>query len=326
MKLRQFDGKRSKPLPVKPVDYNATVIHKELLTPTLGIFRVKPDDPMDPFIPGQYTVLGLNHPEKGPVLRAYSIASPPSTVSDYLEFFIRYVSKPASDNPLTHLIFKLDAGDRIHMRNKTRGKFTVDHTMGVDDERLRVFVAAGTGLAPFTSIVFQHAEQHSGNPGNHAILHGSSYPIDLGYRDDLEKLMNGNGVTRYLPTISRPQEAPDWQGFTGRVETLLSGEKIAETESALGLGHGEFSAQNCTVMICGLQGTIANTMINLLDRGFVPEDRKIRNAFGIPKDEPATLFWEQYDTEPIIDLKDEALVAELAGRLRNSGIALDPSI
>ncbi len=303
----------------KPVEYNATIIHKKLHTPTLGVFRVRPDEPIGGFIPGQYAILGLNHSEKGGVMRAYSIASPPCVHEDYYEFYVRYVNQPTSTNPLTHLLFEAEEGDRILMRKRIQGHFTVEKTMGLDDPRMRVLVASGTGLAPFTSMVFEWHHQ-LGHTRNSAIVHGASYPTDLGYREELEEVMNRGEQQRYLPTISRPKEVPGWDGLTGRVENHFAPESIGVLEERLGLGEGGFNPRNCTVMICGLQGTIANTLTSLLYRGFVPGDRKLRRVFGIPKDLEASLFFEQYDTTPIIDTKDEALVSELVERLRAAGV------
>ena len=303
----------------KPVEYNATITHINLLTPTLGIFRVKPDEPAESFIPGQYVILGLNHEEKGGVMRAYSIASPPYLHNEYFEFFVRYVNHPTSDNPLTHLLFAAKEGDRIMMRKRIQGHFTVEKTMGLEDPRLRVLVASGTGLAPFTSMVFEWYHQ-LGHARNSAILYGASYPTDLGYREELEAVLNRSEHPRFLPSISRPHEAPEWDGLTGRIENHFSPEQIGFLEHQLGLPEGGFNPENCTVMICGLQGTIANTLTSLLYRGFVPADRKLRRVFGIPQEVKPTLFFEQYDTTPIIDTKDEAVVAELVERLRAAGV------
>ena len=305
----------------KPVEYNATVIYKKLLTDTLGIFRVKADFPFDHFIPGQYAILGLNHAEKGGVMRAYSIASAPHLHTEYLEFYIRYVANPTSDNPMTHLLFKVNEGDRIMCRNKIQGHFTVEKTMGLEDQRLRLFVASGTGLAPFTSIVFQ--EHHlTGKAGNNAIIHGASYPYDLGYVEELEATMNTGGAKRYIATVSRPGEAKDWKGLVGRVESHFEPEKLPALERELGLPVGGFNPNNVAIMICGLQGTIANTITSLMHRGFVPGDKKLRRAFGIPEEQRGDVYYEQYDTTPIIDTKDTALVAECRSRLEKAGVTL----
>ena len=58
------------------------------------------------------------------------------------------------------------------------------------------------------------------------------------------------------------------------------------------------------------------TIINLAPRGFVPDNRKLRRALAIDDSRPAALFWEQYDNTPVIDPKDEALIAKLRGDLQ----------
>ncbi len=313
-------------MPRKPIDYNATITERLDLAEGLAIFRVRPDEPaFETFLPGQYTVLGLNHPEKGSVLRAYSIASPPQTLPGYLDFYIRYVKSPASDNPLTHLLFDRHAGDRIHLGTKIRGKFTVENEVGQDDSRLRVCVAAGTGLAPFTSMVFDHF-QRLGPTSQYLVLHGASYPRDLGYKPEMEEHLNsGSGKPRYFPTISRdPGEEPwDENGWRGRVESFFEEEKLQHLERTAGLEPGHITANNAVVFICGLTGTIANTLTALLRRGFVPGELKVRHALWIPKEMPASLFFEQYDTEPVLDLKNEALLEEYRERLRSAGVELE---
>jgi len=309
----------------KPIDYNATVTRRTDLADGLAIFKVRPDESQfGTFHPGQYTVLGLNHPEKGPVLRAYSIASPPHVLPDF-DFYVRYVREPASDNPLTHLLFELRDGDRIHIGTKIKGHFTVEHLVGPDDDRLRVCVAAGTGLAPFTSMVFD-AIHHGRDPRRFLVLHGASYPHDLGYREEMHRAMNASGKPpRYFPTVSRDSGDGAWpgDGWRGRVESFFEPGKIERLEHAAGLASGFVTPENAVVFICGLTGTIANTLTLLLDRGFVPAELKVRNALRIPKDTKPSLFFEQYDTDPVLDLADEALLEDCRQRLRRAGVALD---
>ena len=66
---------------------SAELLSTELITPYLGIFKFKPEQPI-PFTAGQYVTLGVRRPglegpgvrvenEKGTVLRPYSVASSP---------------------------------------------------------------------------------------------------------------------------------------------------------------------------------------------------------------------------------------------------------
>jgi hypothetical protein len=70
------------------------------------------------------------------------------------------------------------------------------------------------------------------------------------------------------------------------------------------------------VYVCGLAGTIAGTIVPLIDRGFVPDVDRIRNALGVPPEVGSSVFYEHYDNEPAIDVNDPAVVEPLRVRLQ----------
>src|SRR5258705_9795414 len=233
----------------KPLEYNATLVERVDITDALTLFRVQPDKPPEKqrwFVPGQYCVLGMNNADKselGSVRRSMSIASAPEDQGP-AEFYIRWVAKPESQNPLTHLLWKLKNGDRVYMRAVAAGVFTVKDTVGVDDPRFRIMVAAGTGSAPFVSMVRSELRRNpNADLSKWVLLHGASYPADLGYRDELMQLVERNKL-RYWGTVSRPKEAPDWRGDVGRVEAFFEGARLTDLEKRLGLPEGGFTPQN----------------------------------------------------------------------------------
>jgi ferredoxin--NADP+ reductase len=305
----------------KPLEYNATLTERVDITDALTLFRITPDKMPEQrpwFVPGQYCVLGLNNaekPELGSVRRSMSIASAPEDPGP-IEFYIRWVAKPESENPLTHLLWKLATGDRVYMRAVAAGVFTVKDTIGNDDPRIRVMVAAGTGSAPFVSMVRSELRRDPATDlSKWALLHGASYPADLGYRDELHGMVERNRL-RYWGTVSRPREAPDWKGDTGRVEGFFEGARLDDLERRLGLPPGGFTPRNVVIFICGLTGTITGTIIPLIDRGFVPDFKRIREALGVPADTKDSVFYEQYDTEPVINVKDPTVVEPLRARMQ----------
>src|SRR5437588_530341 len=100
--------------------YNATVVRLQKVQPDLLIMRVRPDFPLPPHKPGQYTVLGLGYweprfpgcqeealapgEEKKLARRSYSISCPIldgdallAPGADWLEFYVVLVR--ASDRP-----------------------------------------------------------------------------------------------------------------------------------------------------------------------------------------------------------------------------------
>jgi ferredoxin--NADP+ reductase len=304
------------------LDYNATLLERIDLSEALAIFRIKPDDPPPEgpwFIPGQYMTLGLNNEgdlDKGSVRRPMSIASEPQQ-REYLDFYVRYVNRPESDNPLTHLLWTMKKGDRMFVRPKAVGKFTVEDTIGADDPRIRVLVAAGTGLAPFTSMVFDKVRADAkADLSKFAILQAASYPNEVGYKEELDKLARDNGL-KYMASISRPKEAPEWTGHTGRVEDFFLADRLDALEDALGLDRGGFGPQTCAILICGLTGTIGNTIERCFPRGFMTDNRKVRRALDIPDSWAPTIFYEAYDTTPPLDIKDEANVERLKKMLKS---------
>ena len=259
--------------------------------------------------------LGDNNPA-GSTRRAYSIASPPSE-KRWFELFIRRVSEENAQSayPLTHILFDRKPGDGLWVGPKIVGRFTLEHTLRPDDNRVRVFVAAGTGLAPFVSIIDQAIAQgeisENGDVPPYLILHGTSYPHELGYRGDLEKTLNKLGQLGYIPTVSRPNEVPDWLGDVGRVETFFDGEKLDRLEERLGKEPGWLTPSNAVVYICGLQGTIANTIRSLVARGFVPDNRAMRKRMKLPPELLASLYFEQYDSAPILDVEEAERLGSL---------------
>jgi ferredoxin--NADP+ reductase len=284
---------------------NATLVERIELDPTLVIFRIRPDvipAPGEPwFLPGQYVTIGA-----AKIQRAYSIASEPEE-RRWLEFYIRFAREPATESPLTHLLWTMPVGARLHLGEKIAGRFTLERTVAVGDTRFKLLVAAGTGLAPFVSMVRRAKRVGDAKAlGRFVILHGVSHPHELAYRDELEDAASRYGM-RYLPTVSRPAGHPEWTGLTGRVEGLL---EAARLESV------EFRPEEAVVYVCGFRDTIAGSVRRLLGRGYIPEDRRLRRMLGIAEPSAPSLFFEQYDLEPVFDAKDTALIDSLRAELK----------
>jgi len=288
-----------------PLTPNATLVERIDVAPALAIFRVRPDAiPVDGgpwFVPGQYVTLGLQE-----LQRAYSIASEPEE-RRWLEFYIRYARNPETDTPLTHRLFDLPVGGRLHVGERIVGRFTLARTLPAGDRRWRLFIAAGTGLAPFVSMVRSAARGGDADALRRTVvLHGASHTNEFAYGDELEEAGRRYGL-RYVPTLSRPLEHPEWTGRVGRVEEQIDDDS---SHGIAGLGP-----DTAIAYICGFRGTIAQSVRSLLRRGFAPEDRRLRRLLGIPDAKAAGLFFEQYDLEPVFDPADTRLIAALRAEL-----------
>lgn len=189
---------------------NATLAGRVELTASVARFVVRPDGGRPAFRPGQYMALGLTVDDRL-LQRPYSTASAASGDGE-LEFFIRRVPGGA----LTPLLWELPVGARLRL-GRPKGRFTLIP----GDERVHLFLATGTGLAPFVSMLSEL--QARGRPARVIILHGVSYAAELGYRDRFERWRaRGRSVT-YVPSVSRPAAPGNagWNGRTGRLDAIL---------------------------------------------------------------------------------------------------------
>lgn len=189
---------------------NATLIERHDLTDAIAIFRVRPDESPAAFVPGQYFSVGLV--AGGELLqRPYSNAAPAG--SHVLEFLIRLVP----GGTLTPALWQAPIPARLHV-GRARGLFTLQ----ARDQRSHLFVATGTGLAPFVAMAGALLEQPGPPPA--VVVHGVAHVAELAYRNHFGNLQ-ARGRLRYVPAISRPAEAANagWDGATGRATAALPG-------------------------------------------------------------------------------------------------------
>ncbi len=239
------------------------------------------------FRPGQYATLWLTHRGKT-IPRPYSIASSP-VETRVLEFYINLVS----EGRLTHSLWDpevlqgLENGDPGTAAAITgpKGKFVLDP----EDRRDLVFVASGTGLAPFMSMIRKLNEDFLSDPEGFSprrvvVIHGASLSSNLGYHQELSGLASeslrhpGRKLSLvYLPTISRPHVDAAWAGLKGRAEALLEPLPLVGPlppglqEIVRGLLVTMMLPQTHAVYACGHPGTIDSVLRTLGARGFRPD-------------------------------------------------------
>lgn len=239
--------------------YNGRLSRWEEIAPGLAIVGVQALEDPFPFQPGQYATLGLMGPAGKLIQRPMSISSSADDLSEY-EFFIRLVQGGA----LTPLLWERKVGDPINIKG-AKGKFLLQ-----DDGRRALFVASGTGLAPFISMI--ETLRGRGETRDIVLLHGVSYDYDLAWRQHLTELEQGGAFPlRYIGTVSRPQHCPEWTGCTGRAEAVLA-RQLDE--------HG-LTPENTTIYLCGNPDMITAIEEIAAERGFQPE--QVRKELYWPK-------------------------------------------
>lgn len=196
------------------------------------------------FTPGQFISV-IDREDGKEVTRAYSIASPRG--GNRFALCLNRVE----DGIVSPWLFRLQPGDEVEM-HEPLGYFTLRHP-----GHRAVFVATGTGIAPFRSMLLDHLPK---TQPHITLLFGVRYEQGLLYREELEHLAAQYETFRFLPTVTRPTES--WTGRTGRVQAHL--------DEALAIRTPEELA-TVDVYICGLKEMVDDVRKELKQRGF---DRK----------------------------------------------------
>jgi ferredoxin--NADP+ reductase len=225
--------------------YNATVLRLTKVHSDLMLIRVKPDFPMPPHLPGQYTTLGLGfweprHPgcQDEPTLapeeearlgrRSYSISHPvladdgealAAPQNQYLEFYIVLVREASLEKPpvLTPRLFMLRQGDRLNMGEKITGHFTL---AGVKPTDSVLFLSTGTGEAPHNYMTWELLRNN--HQGRILAACCVRYARDLGYLKMHERLMQMHPNYTYLPMTTREGLGPGGKKYVQ--DLIISGE------------------------------------------------------------------------------------------------------
>ncbi len=256
---------------------------KRDLSDGLAIFRFELDRELH-FRAGQYATLWLTHEGKT-TPRPYSIASSPSETRA-VEFYINLVehgrlTPSLWDSGVLEGLRTRKPGTHVEITGP-KGRFLLDPR----ERRNLVFVASGTGLAPFMSMIRKLNEDcqvapESFQPRRVLVIHGVSYSSNLGYREELEALAfdsikdPGRKLSiAYLPTISRPHLDPAWTGLKGRAETLFEFPSELNPDNAdpqfliKSVLRGAIRPETHIVYVCGHPGTIDHVARLLSPLGF----------------------------------------------------------
>jgi len=243
--------------PLDRSEYNATVESIREVRPWLRIFRIRPDAGPLRFIPGQYTVLGLGNWEpyledapslaaeepRALIRRAYSMSSPildaqgklvAAGEEELLEFYIvRTFGTEAHPAELTPRLFRLDAGDRLYVGPRAKGKYTLAAVQSHHDV---VFAATGTGEAPHNVMLAKLLAL--GHRGRILSVVGARETADFGYLDVHRELERRFANYRYVTLTTREPHnldsthprfvgtqyvqqflgGPAWEELWGRIE------------------------------------------------------------------------------------------------------------
>jgi len=183
--------------------YFISYINKE--TPDVFMFRFAARDATKvSFRPGMFVM--LEHSDEIAcvnVCRAYSIASAPE--EDFLEFLISMVH-----GQFTSHLDTAKVGDPYYVSGPY-GQFS----FSPETDKKVLFLAGGTGLAPFLSMLREIKLLGSGTDVR--MLYSVRYPNEILRKAELEELSRQTGLKLNV-TVTRPQPGDGWTGETGHID------------------------------------------------------------------------------------------------------------
>jgi ferredoxin-NADP reductase len=262
------------------------IIEETPSTKTLRFERI--NGPLPPFRPGQYVNVFV---DVDGVLtsRPYSISSAPqlSRAREEPQTLDLTIRDKADGFVAPYLLNEVQVGDELDTTGPA-GSFY--HEPLIDGEEL-VFLAGGSGITPFMSII---REAFGGEEEDRSLkvhlLYGSRVPDDVIFDAELTALAKAHPGLRYSPIISEPP--PGYDGLTG----FLDARAIQEQTGDLG---------GKTVYVCG-PGVMYGFCLEALTELGVPAYKIKRELYGPPDDVTKEPGWPQdLDASTIVEVEVE---------------------
>ncbi len=223
------------------------------------------------FRAGEFVMIGLRTEDR-PLLRAYSIASPPW--DDTLEFY----SIIAPNGPLTSRLCHIKPGDEVLMARKATGTLVLDALTPAS----RLFLlSTGTGFAPFASLL-REPETYT-KFEKIIVTHTCREAAELRYSEDIvnalpEYPLVGEAAALHVMRYATCTRTSCHR--SGRVTDLIwSGKMFSD------LGIAPLSPATDRVMVCGSLPFIHDMQAMLNDKRFIegsnaaPADFVVEKAF-----------------------------------------------
>jgi ferredoxin-NADP reductase len=158
------------------------------------------------FVAGQWLSFKTNKPDGEEIVRAYSIASPPDGNNRFALCLNR-----VQDGFMSNFLCDMKKGDEIACQGPF-GDFILRSPM-----RDTIFIATGTGIAPFRSILQWLLSDETRHQGKQLyLIFGNRTEKDIYYHDEFVCLAAEHPNFHYQPTLSRG--GPSWQGLNGYVQ------------------------------------------------------------------------------------------------------------
>lgn len=249
--------------------------------PMLARARFRTNEDVD-FLAGQY--VGLRYDGTS---RAYSLANSPT--EDDLEICVRRVP---GGRLSPRICDGLAVGDEITVRGPYGELVLQDHS-----SRDMVFLATGTGVAPFKSMidyVFETGrDEYQGDKRDVWLFLGAAWKDDLPYFEEFRELNRTRANFHFVPCLSREPSLSDWDGETDYVQHALL-KHVEPTAVTTGIGErlerwlqrdpqsgieARFDPTDAEVYACGINAMV-HSLVRTAEQLGVPLNCIDSEGFG----------------------------------------------
>jgi len=219
----------------------AVIIATKDHTPDTRTFtlRLKNGEQRIDFRPGQFNMLGLPGFGEAPI----TFSSPPQGDGAF-QHTVRAVGR------FTKGLFKLKAGDTLHVRGPFGSAWPLDKVKGKD----LLIVAGGMGIVPLRPFLFEVFQKRA-DYGRTVILFGARTPEELIYQEEFDSWRSQPDTTLLLTVDEVPSDV-EWKGHTGVVTGLFPEMNV--------------EPNNAAVLTCGPEIMMRFVARGLLLRRFSP--------------------------------------------------------
>lgn len=232
---------------IRPQRFKAVVSKKEKISSKVYDVRFKLTDPTQIQYKCGHTIMIYVAPGTN---RSMSIASPPK---ENTELTMCWDISPMG--PGCQWLLSKNVGDTVEFMGPL-GVFLYDH----ESPRKAVFVATGTGVAPYKSALEEFLSSGVMKPAT--LYFGLRHEEDMFWHERFEELAKQYPSFSYKMILSQPKEG--WQGRKGHVEDFIFSE--------------EADLLNCDFYLCG-SGRMVQEMNDSLEAKGVPPHQIKKELF-----------------------------------------------
>lgn len=241
-----------------PETFEVRLVEASMMTPRVRRMVFERVGAPFHFLAGQWVQLRFPlQDEKGrPLKRAYSIASPPDGAR--FELAVTHVDEGQGSG----FLHELPVGGVLEAMGP-HGSFI----RPLETAAPALFIATGTGLAPFRAMV--HDAVRAGRREPLWVLFGVRAPSEVLWEDELRALEQAHPWLRLVVTLSRPP--PEWTGRTGHVQQHVRAlwEELVAT-----------SATPPDAWMCGVQAMLDDVRVILRQELGLPRQRVHAESYG----------------------------------------------